>query len=131
MVIRESVNSNLVTHEHAASLHPFLQIFGPIDDRFVPQLGELLYGMTVAQPANVGEVGGNEFGPVAVIPVLWHPRMIDQGQCDIVLAQKVKKRRPEPEFVPDFECKPGALRQFFKERFQPQEKLAGGETSSY
>ena len=131
MVIRENVNSNLVTHEQAASLHPFLQIFSPIDDRFVPQLGELLYGMTVAKPANVGEIGGDEFGPVAVLRVLRHPRMIDQGQCDIVFAQKVKNGGPSQNLFLISSANRGLCGNFSRNGFNRKRNSAPVRKSSY
>lgn len=106
-----------------AAFDPFLQFLRAIDDRFVPRFGQFLDALAVAEPADVGEIGGDGIEARKPLVGAWHPRLVDQSESDAVRAQRVHEFRDEPVLVANLDRELVAPRQLFQERQQPRDKF--------
>jgi len=123
VVVCVGVDGDAALLDEIAILHPLLQFARAVDDRFVPGFRLLLDALAVAEPADVGEVGGDWIEALEPFGGARHPRLVDQSESDAPLAQRVHEFRDKPVLVANLDRELVAARQLFQERQEPGEKF--------
>ena len=131
VIVGVGVDGDAALLDEMAILHPLLQFPRAIDDGFVPRFGQFLDALAVAEPADVGEVGGDGIEAREPLGGARHPRLVDQSESDGAFAQRVDEFRDEPVFVANLDRELVAARQLFQEWQEPGEKFVGPRRLSY
>ena len=103
VIVGKREDADFALQEVAAGFHPILQIASAVHEGFIPRFGQLFDGFAIAELADIGEICGDGVALGKPLGRARHPRMVNQGQRDVVLSQEIVERRAEPVLVADFE----------------------------
>lgn len=109
--------------EGAGDFGPAVEVGGAVNDDFVPGHGERFDFLAVAEPADVGKIGGDEIEISFHFPGTRNPGLVDEGESDAVFAKEIGEAGIEPPLVADFDGEPIAGRKRFKEGLEAIEKI--------
>src|SRR5579859_1236456 len=126
VVIRESKYFHIARDKFPENLYPMLHLRTAINNRLFPRLRLRLDAFSVAEPADIRKVRGQQVKFGFYFPRSRHPRLVYKSQSHAVLAKQFCKARVQPVLVSNLDGVFVILRELLQERSEPCEKVLSG-----